>query len=45
MRNSLVLDNVMDDPMCVIVFQVEYVVNIPIQLSLMSTGKTKVCFF
>jgi hypothetical protein len=33
MRNSVVLDDVFEDPMCAIVFQVEYVLNIPIQVS------------
>jgi hypothetical protein len=39
MRNSIVLNEVIDDPMCAIVFQVEYVINVPIQINLLSTNK------
>lgn len=42
MRNSIVLDEVLEDPSCAIVFQVEYVINIPIQVNINSNPKQKV---
>ncbi len=41
MRNSIVLNEVLDDPLCAIVFQVEYVINVPIQINMLTTGKNK----
>jgi hypothetical protein len=33
MRNSVVLNEIFEDEMCAIVFQVEYVINVPIQIT------------
>ena len=41
MRNSLVLDEIFEDPMCAIVFVVEYIVTIPIQVTLEIDAKNK----
>jgi hypothetical protein len=41
MRNSLVLDEIFEDPMCAIVFVVEYIVTIPIQFNLEIDAKNK----
>ena len=42
MRNSLVLNDVIEDPMCAIVFMVEYVINIPISMSVQTTLNKKI---
>lgn len=44
MRNSLVLDEIFEDSQCAIVFQVEYVINIPIQVDFNTNQKNKVIF-
>ncbi|CAF0840751.1 unnamed protein product [Brachionus calyciflorus] len=41
MRNSVVLDQVFEDPLCSIVFLIEYVLNIPIQIHIDKDPKTK----
>jgi len=42
MRNSIVLNDLFESSYCAIVFQVEYIINIPIQRDLISTVKNKV---
>ncbi len=42
MRNSIVLNDLFESSYCAIVFQVEYVINMPIQRNLISTVKNKV---
>lgn len=36
MRNSIVLNEVFEDPLCAIVFIVEYIINVPTQVNLPS---------
>lgn len=42
MRNSVVLNELFDDPLCTIVFEVEYVINVPIHVNIMNTMNKKV---
>lgn len=41
MRNSLVLDQVFEDSLCAIVFEVEYVINVPIQVQIDKDPRNK----
>lgn len=42
MRNSVILNEIFEDPLCTIVFEIEYVLNIPIQVNIMNTLNKKV---
>ena len=40
-RNSVAISQVFDDPMCAIIFELEYVVSIPVQVNIFSSKNSK----
>jgi hypothetical protein len=42
MRNSIVLNEIFEDELCAVIFEIEYVINVPIQMNIMNTVKRKV---
>ena len=40
-RNSVVLNQVFDDPICAIIFELEYVVSIPVQVNVINNKNNK----
>ena len=41
MRNSIVLNQVFEDPLCAILFEIEYVINVPIHVNILNTINKK----
>lgn len=41
MRNSVVLNQVFEDPVCAILFEMEYVISVPIHVNILNTIKKK----
>jgi hypothetical protein len=42
MRNSVILSEMLEDDLCAIIFELEYVVNVPISVNILNTVKKKV---
>ena len=41
MRNSIVLNEVSEDPLCTIIFEMEYIINVPIHVNILNTINKK----
>ncbi len=41
MRNSIVLNEVTENPLCTIIFEMEYIINIPIHVNILNTINKK----
>ncbi len=41
MRNSIILNNIFEHPLCAVLFEIEYVINVPIHVNILNTINKK----